>query len=204
MEFKDILKELRLSHNLTQEELGKLVGLQKSAIYKYETGLLSDPKRSLIAKLAEVFDVSPAYLLGLLPFSDSEGVRIPILGRVVAGSPLEAVELVDGHTEIDTQLARKGEHFALRIKGASMEPSLREGDLIVVRRQETVNDGEAAIVLINGNDATVKRVKYQENGLTLIGDNPLVYPPHFYTSEEVESLPVRIIGKVVQSRRDWE
>lgn len=82
MEFKDILKQQRIAHGLTQEELGKMVGLQKAAIYKYENGLLVNPKRSLIQQLADIFGVSPAYMMGIEDeekqtyFTDPETARM--------------------------------------------------------------------------------------------------------------------------------
>ena len=82
-----------------------------------------------------------------------------------------------------------------------MEPTLHDGDIVVVREQEEVETGEIAIVLVNGGDATIKEVKESRDGLTLIGHNVAVYSPHFYSWEEVSSLPIRIIGKVVELRR---
>lgn len=82
-----------------------------------------------------------------------------------------------------------------------MEPTLHDGDIVVVREQEEVETGEIAIVLVNGGDATIKEVKESRDGLTLIGHNVAVYSPHFYSWEEVGSLPIRIIGKVVELRR---
>jgi len=82
MEFKDILKQQRIAHGFTQEELGKMVGLQKAAIYKYENGLLINPKRSLIKKLADIFNVSPAYMMGIEDeekenyFTDPETIKM--------------------------------------------------------------------------------------------------------------------------------
>lgn len=200
MDFKDILKQERLAHQLTQEELGQLVGLKKAAIYKYENGLLSNPKRSLIEKLAKIFNVSPAYLLGI----DSprvKGIRIPILGRVVAGVPLEAIEDIEGYKEITPEMAAKGEYFALRVRGKSMEPFMLEDDIVIVRKQETADSGDIVIVLVNGDEATVKEIKIHEDGLMLIGKNVAVYSPHFYNQKQIEDLPVKIIGKVVEVRR---
>lgn len=200
MDFKDILKQERLAHQLTQEELGQLVGLKKAAIYKYENGLLSNPKRSLIEKLAKIFNVSPAYLLGI----DSprvKGIRIPILGRVVAGVPLEAIEDIEGYEEITPEMAAKGEYFALRVRGKSMEPFMLEDDIVIVRKQETADSGDIVIVLVNGDEATVKEIKIHEDGLMLIGKNVAVYSPHFYNQKQIEDLPVKIIGKVVEVRR---
>ena len=200
MDFKDILNQERLAHQLTQEELGQLVGLKKAAIYKYENGLLSNPKRSLIEKLAKIFNVSPAYLLGI----DSprvKGIRIPILGRVVAGVPLEAIEDIEGYEEITPEMAAKGEYFALRVRGKSMEPFMLEDDIVIVRKQETADSGDIVIVLVNGDEATVKEIKIHEDGLMLIGKNVAVYSPHFYNQKQIEDLPVKIIGKVVEVRR---
>lgn len=75
-----------------------------------------------------------------------------------------------------------------------------EGDVVIVRRQDDVESGDVAIVLVNGNEATVKRVKKQEDGITLIATNTSVYEPHYYSNKEIEELPVRILGKVVELR----
>lgn len=200
MEFKDRLRELRIKNNMTLEEVAEHVGLQKAAIYKYEHGIVVNPKRGLIEKLASLFDVKPSYLLGMEETPIVKAVKIPVLGTVVAGIPLEAVENIIGWEEISPAMAATGEHFALRIKGTSMEPRICEGDIVVVRKQEDVESGDVAIVLVNGAEATVKKVKKTEEGITLIANNIAVYSPHFYSNKEIEELPVRIIGKVVELR----
>ena len=81
-----------------------------------------------------------------------------------------------------------------------MEPRMLDGDVVIVRRQDDVDSGDVAIVLVNGNEATVKRVKKQEDGITLIATNTSVYEPHFYSNKEIQSLPVQILGKVVELR----
>lgn len=81
-----------------------------------------------------------------------------------------------------------------------MEPRILDGDVVIVKKQEDVESGDVAIVLVNGNEATVKRVKKQKNGITLIANNISVYEPHYYSNEEIEDLPVRILGKVVELR----
>lgn len=206
MEFKDILRKLRIEKGLTLQQVADYVGLQKAAIYKYEHGLIVNPKRSLIEKLATLFQVSPSYLLGVTDEQHPQSVtsvRIPILGRVVAGIPLEAIEEIEDYEEIPRKMAASGEFFALRIKGRSMEPKLSEGDIVIVRKQEDVDSGDTAIVLVNGDEATVKQIKKTEAGIMLIGFNVEVYQPHFYSNEQIETLPVRIIGKVVESRHTW-
>ena len=82
-----------------------------------------------------------------------------------------------------------------------MEPTILEGDVVIVRQQEDVDSGDIAIVLVNGDEATVKRVKKQKDGITLIATNTSVYEPHFYSNQEVHDLPVRVVGKVEELRR---
>lgn len=126
--------------------------------------------------------------------------RIPVVGRVAAGQPILAQEEIIDYEYIDERLHKGGDqYFGLVVKGTSMEPTIHDGDTIIVRVQESVENGQIAVVLVDGEDATVKEVKESENGLTLIGHNAAVYTPHFYSREEVEKLPVRIIGRVIQS-----
>ena len=128
------------------------------------------------------------------------GVWIPVLGRVAAGIPIEAVENIEDYEEISMDMAVHGEHFALRISGDSMEPRILDGDVVIVKRQQDCNTGDVAVVLVNGSDATVKRIKKRPEGLMLIPNNP-AYEPMFYTNEEIDALPVRVLGKVVELRR---
>lgn len=118
----------------------------------------------------------------------------------MAGIPIETVEEILDYEEITPELAATGEFFALKIRGHSMEPRMMEGDVVIVRKQEDVESGDVAIVLVNGNEATVKRVKKQEEGITLIATNTSVYEPHFYSSKEIKNLSVQILGKVVELR----
>lgn len=130
----------------------------------------------------------------------TKGVRIPILGKVVAGIPVEAITDIEGWEELPTKMAAGGEYFALRIKGSSMEPRMMDGDVVIVRRQPDVDSGDIAVVLVNGNDATVKQISKSDAGLTLIGWNPSVYTPKTYNKKECKELPVTILGKVVEIR----
>lgn len=201
------VKELRKQKHITQEELGKVLDIQKAAISKYENGR-AEPSTEVLKKMSAYFGVSIDYLLGNSPAKLSaqksgRGVRIPVLGRVVAGIPIEAVEEILDYEEITPELAATGEFFALQVKGSSMEPTLRDGDVVIVKKQPTVDSGDIAIVLVNGNDATVKEIKESPAGITLIGHNVAVYTPHFYSNHDIESLPIQIIGKVVEMRRKF-
>ncbi|WP_276893007.1 LexA family protein, partial [Dialister micraerophilus] len=88
-----------------------------------------------------------------------------------------------------------------RINGESMHPEIKNGDTVIVKKQSDIDSGDIAIVLLNGNDATCKQIQKQQTGITLIGYNVGVYSPTFYTNEEIEDLPIVILGKVVEVRR---
>lgn len=198
------LKALREENGLTQKELADKLSLTPKAISFYELGS-REPSGEVLIKMAHILHTTTDYLLGdtkiKSPEYNHKGVRIPVLGRVVAGIPIEAIQEVLDYEEISESMANTGEFFALQVHGASMEPTLKDGDIVIVRKQPTVNSGEIAIVLVNGNDATVKEIKESSSGITLIGHNVAVFTPQFYSNKEIEQLPVQIIGRVVEMRR---
>lgn len=195
------IKEARKSAGLTQLELAKKTELSRSYIGDIE----KDRYNPSVSTLQLIATATNTPLEDLLPSTKpvsptGRGVRIPVLGRVVAGIPIEAVEEILDYEEITPELAATGEFFALKIRGHSMEPRMMEGDVVIVRRQDDVDSGDVAIVLVNGDEATVKRVKKQPEGITLIATNTSVYEPHFYSNKEISDLPVRILGRVVELR----
>jgi repressor LexA len=190
---------------MTMKELGAVVGLAESTISQYETGK-REPDNETLLRLGEFFNTSVDYLLGREIIADSPpepsvpGSKwIPVIGTIPAGTPVEAIEEILDYEEITPQMASQGEHFALKIKGQSMEPKISDGDVVIVRKQDDCENGEIAVALVNGDEATVKRIKKRPEGLMLIPNNP-AYEPMFYSNAEIESLPVRIIGKVVELR----
>lgn len=195
------IKDARKSAGLTQLELAKKTELSRSYIGDIEKDRYN-PSVSTLQLIATATNTPLENLLpsSKTPSSTGRGVRIPVLGRVVAGVPLEAVEEILDYEEITPELATTGDFFALKIRGHSMEPRMLDGDVVIVRRQDDVDSGDVAIVLVNGNEATVKRIKKQEDGITLIATNTSVYEPHFYSNKEIQSLPVQILGKVVELR----
>lgn len=195
------IKDARKSAGLTQLELAKKTELSRSYIGDIEKDRYN-PSVSTLQLIAATTNTPLENLLpsSKTPSSTGRGVRIPVLGRVVAGIPLEAVEEILDYEEITPELAATGDFFALKIRGHSMEPRMLDGDVVIVRRQDDVDSGDVAIVLVNGNEATVKRIKKQEDGITLIATNTSVYEPHFYSNKEIQSLPVQILGKVVELR----
>jgi repressor LexA len=129
------------------------------------------------------------------------GVKIPLLGKVAAGLPIEAAENVIGEEEIPRRLAESATYFALLIKGDSMSPYICDGDKVIVRQQSEVENGQIAIVLVNGSDAVCKEFKKTPSGVMLISKNPN-YDPMVFTHDEVDTTPVRIVGRVVEIRRE--
>lgn len=203
--FSKRLSEMMQRENINQVELSRIIGVSESTVGKWIL-CKSMPRMGIIQKLADHFHVGKSYFLEEAPKDSSptgRGVRIPVLGRVVAGIPIEAVEEILDYEEITPELAATGEFFALQVKGSSMEPTLRDGDVVIVKKQPTVDSGDIAIVLVNGNDATVKEVKEGPAGITLIGHNAAIYTPQFYSNKEIQNLPVQIIGKVVEMRRKF-
>lgn len=197
--FQIALKSLRENAGLSQYKLAKLMGVSQSTIGMWESGK-NKPEYANLQKLAKIFDVPLDTLTGNSGApTPSKGVWIPVLGKVQAGIPVEAVEDVLDHEEITKEMASQGEFFALQVKGDSMEPRIKDGDVVIVRKQSDADTGDIAVVLVNGDDATVKRIKKRPEGIMLIPNNP-AYEPMFYSSEEVEKFPVVIVGKVVELR----
>ena len=220
MTFGQRLRAERKSRKLSQEELAKVLDTTKQAIYKYETGVVQNIPFDKLAKLADYFGVTSAYLMGwtderdgvvaAMP-SESEpelpaalreairpvsAIRLPMLGNVACGEPIYAEE----EHEFCVALAADGRgidaDFCLTASGDSMiNARIFDGDILFVRKQEIVDDGEIAVVLIE-DEATVKRVYYdrENNMLTLVPENPL-YRPMRYRDAELDH--IRILGKVV-------
>ena len=156
------------------------------------------PRIDKIEMMARIFNVQKADLVEEHK-PKKHPFRIPVLGSVPAGIPLEAVEDIIDWEEIPEDMARLGEYFALRIRGTSMEPRIKEGDVVIVRQQEHVENGEIAVMRINGDEATVKKFYDTGSGVMLVGLNP-AFEPLTYTPEQLESIPVRVLGKVVELR----
>lgn len=201
------LKMLREEKGLTQKDLAEKLSLTPKAISFYELGS-REPSGDALIRMAHILGTTTDYLLGNSTVKEVDqkngrGVRIPVLGRVVAGIPIEAIEEVLDYEEITPEIAATGDFFALQVRGDSMLPTLKDGDVVIVKKQPTVDSGDIAIVLVNGNDATVKEIKESPAGITLIGHNAAIYTPQFYSNKEIQNLPIQIIGKVVEMRRKF-
>ena len=197
------IKSAREDLKLTKRELAKRIGVHESSINKYEKGLVDIPL-SKISELARVLKVTEAYLMGWEEKSEQkpQGLQIPVLGTVAAGIPISAVEDILDYEEVPQSWENQGEFFGLRIKGDSMEPRMESGDVVIVKQQSDANSGDTVIVLVNGDDATCKRLQKTDNGIMLVSTNPK-YPPMFYSTEDIQTKPVVILGKVVELRQKY-
>lgn len=187
--------------------LCKAIGISQStfASWKQHNRI---PSSEYIASIAECLGVSTDYILtgnnGTLERVqlENEPCVIKVLGKVAAGVPIEASEDVIGEEMITQKMAESGEYFGLRISGNSMEPEIHHGSIVIVRQQDDVENGDIAIVLINGGEATCKKIEKFDNGIMLVPFNK-DYPEKFYSNEEIQNLPVRILGKVVEQRKKY-
>lgn len=198
VEVMNRIRALRAQNGIKQADLAKALRVSQAALSGYETGKFQADISTYI-EMANFFGVSLDYLLGKPEPSQSGAVPVPVLGDVAAGLPLLAEENILDYEDVSPEVAASGEIFGLRVKGSSMEPRIAPGDVVIVRKQEDVDTGDTAVVLINGDSATVKKVKKETNGITLISNNP-AYDPMYFSNDDIQRLPVTIIGKVIELR----
>lgn len=199
------------SSGMSAQELSNRSSVAKASISQYVNGS-HKPSNISSGKMAPILNVNPLWLMGfdvpmrpdtpVEPSKKSPGVSINVLGRVAAGIPIEAVEEVIDTEEITEEMASHGKYFGLLIKGDSMLPAICDQDIVIVRQQDDAESGDTVIALVNGDDATCKRLRKYKEGIELIPNNPS-FSPMFFTNEDIQSKPVKIIGKVVELRRKF-
>lgn len=203
------IKERRKALGYTQTELGLKLGLQASAIAKYENGRVKNMKRSVIANMAKVLECSPAYLMGLEDeetFISLQNIypielkRFPLVGEIACGKPKYANEDRESYIMAGTDIKAD---FCLKASGDSMVGArILDGDIVFIRKQEVVDNGEiAAVVVNNDNEATLKRLFYykEKSLLILKAENP-TYEDLIFQGEELNE--VHILGKAVAFQSD--
>ena len=195
----NIVKELRERAGMQQKEVAMSVGVSGPTVSEWEHGK-KDPSGDRLRKLSELFHVDPGIILGYRPLTAEEyktpniiplSGQVPLVGEIACGTPILAQENIEG--TIATPDGVRAD-FALRCKGASMEPTFRDGDLVLIRQQDDADDGKIAAVLI-GSEATLKRLHRIPDGLMLLPENTAAFAPQIYQGEEAAS--VRIIGVAV-------
>ena len=200
-EFNKVLKSLRLDDSLTQKELGKKLGLSGSAISMYERGE-REPELEVLEIIADFFNVTIDYLhtgsnfpdekipKGFLPLPKTK--KVPRLGVISCGDPINSEENFDGYDDVPENIVCD---FTLKCEGDSMIGArINDGDLVYIRQQSTVENGQIAAVLIDGTEKLLKRVYISDDSVILQAENP-AYPPRVFSKEDMNR--VSIIGKAV-------
>lgn len=204
------VNKIRKAQGMGLDELSARSGVPKGTLAKVTSGITSNPSLDTVRAIASALNCSLDDLDDFVPFPNTKNTPtssggkavIPVLGDIPAGIPVEAIEDIVDYEEISGHLLQGGhEYFGLKVKGDSMYPKYLEGDTIIVRKQPTCENGQDCVVYVNGFNATLKTVKRHPDGsLTLQPLNP-EYPPHTYSPQDVESLPVSICGVVAELRR---
>lgn len=191
----ELWKAIKKQKKLTIEDIAKEANLPKGSVQNIFAGYVPNPRVDTVQAIERA--------LGLreVKFAEkkSGGKWINVYGNIAAGIPIEAIEDVIDQEEITSEMAMHGEYIALRVKGSSMEPRIMNGDIVIIRLQQEVENGEIAAVFVNGNDITLKQVKRENDGLWLIPFNG-AFNPLFYSKKECAELPIRILGKMVELR----
>lgn len=211
------IKTIRKGAKMNQCDFANLLNVSQQTISNWENGVTEIDFESL-KKISNHFKVSIDYILdktdlpielNSLKWNDNvrpinlkkeiDFGKIPILGSIAAGNPKEAIEEnnIDNWILTDMNALGTGLHFGLEITGTSMEPRIYEGDIAIIEACDWVQNGQVAAVRVNGEETTLKKVKFEQDGMWLIGFNSS-FNPIFYTARECAELPVTIIGKLVQ------
>lgn len=190
--------------NIKPIELAEKTGIDKSKISSYMSGRYK-AKQDGVYLLAQALNVSEVWLMGYdvpmesIPIKNIEKIKIPVLGTVKAGYDYLAQENIIGYESIDN-VSDPENYYALQVTGNSMEPLFSDGDIAIVHKQDNFDSGNTCIILVNGEEATVKKVVRMDDGIDLIAMNPY-YPVRHFNKNEMNEIPVKIIGKVVEARK---
>ncbi|MBR2500443.1 MAG: LexA family transcriptional regulator [Clostridia bacterium] len=206
------IKNMRKNKDLSLQKIAEYLDVNRSSIMRWERGETSKIKLPMVEKLASLFDTSPQYLLtGSEREKEKENwyeenvkevgeeCSLPVIGQVCAGNGLFAEDNILRYEFADSRYNRK-DYFYLQVSGDSMSPKLDDGDLILVRKQSSIDSGAVGVFLIDGCDGVVKKVKYDKNYIELHSFNPY-YPVRRFEGSEVQRISV--VGKVIESKRVW-
>lgn len=199
------LKFLRTEKGEGLEKIAKYLNVTIQTISNYENEK-RDMTPDTIIKLAEYFNVTTDYLLGkcdsrngnesnVFPITDSP-ISVPVLGKISAGLPLLATENIEGYELAPSSIIKDGfDYFYLRVNGDSMNLKFNDGDIVLVQKQDDLENDEIGVILVDGQDATVKKYKY-ENGFVIL--SPMsTNPTHVVQIYNPQDISIKIVGKVV-------
>ncbi len=211
-ELGEYLKKIRKSKDLSLRQVDYRSDVSFSHLSMIENGSRK-PSPLTLKELAKIYNLDYLDLYekaGYLDLAESEKLKdneknnsaiVFVYGTIPAGIPMECIEDIIDTEEISADMLKGGkQYFGLKVKGDSMEPDYLDGDIIIFQKQDDCENGDDCVVMVNGNDGTFKRVFKNENGIIL---QPLnnKYQPMIYSNEQIENLPLRILGVFEQLRR---
>ena len=207
MEIKDLISSKRKSLGYSMEDVAKQVGVSKQTVQKWESGKIENMRRSSIAALSKVLDIPIADLMGWkrepsnLVLLDQSKVRmLPTYESVSAGFGALASSQIVTYTPVFIQCdAEAVDSLCINVKGNSMYPKIEDGDLVVVRKQSSVDNGQIAVVLIDGDEGLVKKVYYGNGWIELVSINPEYAPKRFEGSETKRVEVVGLVRKIIKN-----
>jgi len=213
MEVKDVIKNRRKELELTMKQVADAIGVSEGTVSRWESGEIANMRRDKIVALANILHLSPAVIMGwdestsnnpAISVSQSSPhlVTIPVYASVSAGPGCFADGNIESYIEIPEEMARHGEFFALRVRGDSMEPDIKDGDIVIAKKSNVASEGNIVIAIVNGDEGFCKRLSMYAEGLCLVSNNPY-YAPKVFTKAEVRDLPVKIVGVVQRLVRDY-
>ena len=193
------ISNLLLKRGKSQKDLCDNLGFSPASVSSWVNGTRIPKEGNIILMAAYLGCSVDDIALDPKEAHRKRSFSIPVYARVGAGPPLEASEEIIDREEISERMASLGNFYGLRISGDSMEPRIVRGDVVIVRKQDTADDGDIVIAIVNQNDAVCKRLKKYKGGIALVSNNPM-YEPMYFTITDTQDIPVRIIGKVVDLR----
>lgn len=193
------IESLCKKHGINVSYLCRECGISRAILSDLKMGRKKTASAKTLSKIADHFGVTIEFLLHGEESTRPEGVKIPVYGVIAAGLPILAEQDIIDYEEIPAQMAKSGDYFALQVRGDSMEPRMYSGDVVILRKTEEFENGRICAVMVNGEEATLKRVIVRPNGITLVALNSK-YAPMNFNAEQVEKLPVRCMGVAVEIR----
>lgn len=219
----DRIKQRRIEVGLDADTVAKRLGISRATYYRYESKKIKKMPITILKPLANILDTTPEYLMGwdelpLNPDGDeaevllsTKGVEevtnkklyvtIPIYSYKKADLELTDPRNIVGHTEILPEIATTGKYFAFQVSDNTMAPCILPNDVVIIKQQTTIENKQIGFVSVATEAPTIKEIQIGPAGITLIGWNVATYQPHFYSNEDVKTLPVHILGRVIEVRR---
>lgn len=204
--FSQNLIKIMKDNNINQTNLSKALGVSESTVGKWIL-CKAFPRMNVIQKLSDYFGVEKTFFFEDSLCQDNGPLRqmnlIPLLSHITENVADSNIQNILGYEAISKDLSLTGKLFALRIKDTSMEPTFTKGDIIIVKQQPYIKSNDIALLLINRDEEIIRRIKKDDKGIVLISDNSLTFAPQYYSNDEIVSLPVKVVGKVVELRRSF-